>query len=343
MNTTQHPPNETELKATQAPPALLSFLRRVMATHPVERFEVRHCLATGGTAIIGEVRHEATLDDPELSLETLGCDLTLMIENDCEALPGMQLYVVSAYKPGMTRPCMRQNLRFRGGDEEEDMFGPTEAANLPGLLAQSQRHSEVLMRIGVDAMMALKRENTRELERLTRRAEHLEDQRDNIFTTMAELANAKTEREIKLVQAKREDRQHELMFSTLNMMVPALAAKLLPGGVGNAPRGGDLLRDFILDISPLQMQKIMQILNPAQIASVQALHAAYQKGEVPSFGDEIVARFLDSLGPSQAEAFDKILRPDQTEKLQEIAKQYFEARQIQGGAEPATPQEQAAE
>lgn len=312
-------------------PEILAFVRRMTLAGSVERYDVKHAIAGSGTQHVGTVPAEFGASDDDIARRVQD-----VLYEDAEGLTGPQVYTILCFQIGKTAYFMRRHVKlFSPGTEGEYYEGPvmSEPSNVQGLLAQSQRHVEVLMRLGVDALMGLRRENTRDHERALRRVEHLEDQRDVVAQRMHEVSMAQNEQDLRILKAKREDRQDALIGDMINLMAPAMIGKLLPGGsVGAPPRNEDLLRDFILDISPKQMQQILPHLNPAQVAAMNSLIEAFKAGKTPSFGDVTTERFLESLQPSQTEALDAILRPEQIEQLQKIAASYWEAREKQKGA-----------
>jgi hypothetical protein len=324
-------------------PGLLEFVHRMSVRGVVARYEVRHIVIGSGENRVGSVDVE-----PGQEPEEIAENVQHMMHDDADSFGGEQLYTVLCYRAGEPKYFMRRQVRLwgQGSEDRDGIIATSEPPNAQGLLAQTQRHVEVVMRIGVEAMLGLRKENTREIERSQRRVEHLEDQRDAVAKMMSELQAGKTKQEIELVRAQREDRQHELTYKMLDLAVPAMMGKLLPQGAGAPPRDSDKLREFLLGISPLQMQKIVQWLNPAQVMALDGLITAYKKGQAPSFGDTIVERFLDSLQGEQVAALERELREDQVNMLAEISKSYWEARQKQGGekangAALATPGEGA--
>jgi hypothetical protein len=312
-------------------PDLLAWVRRTMLKGSIARYEVKHLISGTGSSHVGTAEMSTGPSPEEVTRE-----IQSYLYDDAEGLGGPQLYAVLCFRTGETRYFARRHVKlFSGNDEDSlDYQGVSEPSNPAGLLAQTQRHNEVLMRISVDAVTALRNFNTKDLDRYMQRTQRLEDQRDEVSQKLHQLAMAENDHSLKVIQAKREDRQHELMHGVIELAMPALLAKALPGGVGAPPRGGDLLQNFVLGISPLQMQKIIPHLNPAQLMGIQSLQEAYSKGKAPSFGDVIVQRFLDSLEPGQTEALDQILRPDQIEELVKITAMYWQEREKQNGADP---------
>lgn len=319
-----------ELPATQG--KLVAWVEKTCRAGPVERYELRHEVVGRGESRVGsvDVQGQEARSPAELAAELLE-----LAQEDAEGFSGpVQIYWCYCFRPGATRFDVRKPFRVyaeRDGEERLDAaVGGSLLSTPEGITEAALEFAATFARIAVDASLALKRENTKDSQRMQARVEHLEDQRDEVSKAMSELARAHSEIQVNVLRAKREDRQHEWAFHQLNLVAPVVMAKLLPGvsgAAGQGPKDPDALEQFFLGLSTMQKRQLLRVFSaPEQVMVLQHLLESIEAGKPPAFADEILRRLSTMVSMDQIERANELLREDQRELFAKVILPYFAER-----------------
>jgi hypothetical protein len=143
----------------------------------------------------------------------------------------------------------------------------TEPANAGGLVAQTMRHNEALMRSSVLSWEKTTRTQNHIIDRLATRLEKAEATWTRALELVEQASTAQGQREIDMMEAGAKIEMRAAAMEKIAQLAPvaidAIAARKDPEGAAEAT-GANVLRAFVETLNPAQVQHVMGALSPEQ-------------------------------------------------------------------------------
>ena len=201
------------------------WIRRVCwSGSPPTKFIVKH-LPIGSKQ--GSTVHELAV--PQVPEESWSRDAAIMIESvmedDANGIGGVQSYVVNAMGPD-DKPITRKTIRVSSRDDETEEGTPSEPANKVGLLAQTQRHLEAVMKTSSVSQQATMNAMNRMIEGQAAQIEKLLAEKHEMFSLYEELMSQSHERKLAVFREESRAAHIDKAGEMLKPLVPVIAAKL---------------------------------------------------------------------------------------------------------------------
>jgi hypothetical protein len=155
----------------------------------------------------------------------------------------------------------------------ESQVADSEPANQQGLVAQSMRHTEVSVKIGLGATADVL-DHYRDIMRTqARRIDELEGTHLETLRLMEELQSQKHMRELATDQAVLEEKRKDELFSKIMVMIPTLVNKVAGAPMLPAAQNPEteIVKSLLGTLRPEQLQSLGAVLDPAQMMAVLQL------------------------------------------------------------------------
>lgn len=253
-------------------PALSRWVRGVFTSVQIERMELHHG-GGGGTSHVKTWNHDEVVGKggpDELIREIY---LTAVTDTEGAGFKGRQRYVLLCFVKEQRAPtrCIFQ-IEAKGWDADEMPMGDYETeppGKAVGLVAQAQRHAEGAVRMALMGSQQAMQQISRQLDRMSAREDAVAARELRLLELHENLLNRQVERDM-----DREDKsaKRDLMKQLGNVglgMLPALLAKVMPGGAGMEP----LLMNLVTSLDENQIGMIMGSLNDQQRAQFFELYS----------------------------------------------------------------------
>jgi len=247
------------------------------ADGPIARFELRH-LAGGKLGMevltLNPSFENGTHDAEDTWFDVTTSEIITAAEAEASEIGGSQVYAIFAYRhESPSKVSARCVFRVDGGDPEESSYGEmnSEPATPQGIIKQSMRHTEVLMKLMVTNQAAIMRQNAMTIEQLSRQVERHEDNRFQTIELVEDLLSKKLERDLEIQKAESNQKMLEEGVSSLKALAPAVISRI-NGGNGSLPSDTtSALKGFFESLSEQQKMDLLGSLNPAQQAALGEL------------------------------------------------------------------------
>lgn len=211
------------------------------AKEPIRAVELRQHKVSGGA----EVVRSYEISNRDVALNPLALEIVQDAVDDAEGLRGLQRYGLYAFYGTSEVPTGGRklfNIQSDDGMDVGDMEG-SEPPTPEGMLAQTQRHLESVMRLQVAStsqqINALMRQN----ERLNDRIERMEGQHFRAIEVTEELLSLKQDRDLKATSAERSEARKDQALKTMMQFAPHLVRAITKPaelGAGGVPLPPDL-------------------------------------------------------------------------------------------------------
>jgi hypothetical protein len=247
--------------------------------HRCAKFVLRH---VGGSKLGNEVTSIDNQATDEF-VETLMDEMQSAAENDAAAMPvGVQTYVVQAYYEGEEKPAARWTLRAQSEDDSDDAPNASEPPTPTGLVAQTQRHLEVVMRANSLGLTTVLQHMTNTINRLSAQNEALLADKLHQIEVVETLAKATHERELDMRREERRALATQAGIEKLSMLLPHMIKKLT--GKQLLPSENPTvvaLKSFFGSVTTDQLEGLQKLLSPDQVGIILSLARDYLP-ETPS-------------------------------------------------------------
>ena len=202
--------------------------------------------------------------------EDLCSSLVAAAHEDAEGLGGLQRYVCySYYGEAGERKGERFTFRIFTDFAEDELGGDSEPANATGLVSQSMRHTEAIMRSNTMDRGEIIRHYQRIVDSLTAQVEKLSAKHFDMLTMAEEMTQANHERKMDAIRVEHEMINKGEVFRTVKILLPTVVNKL--AGKNLLPTSetpSDVLVDQLLEsLDPQQVAVIQQVLKPQQLVA----------------------------------------------------------------------------
>lgn len=203
---------------------------------------------------------------------------------DAAGMGGVQKYKLDAFfgKSKKSGRIHRFAIDVRGDNLDSEFSEP---ATGQGIVAQSMRHSEHLMRMAIGGSNATIQQLARQNEALMKRLLMMEDKHWEGVEAREKLLTQAEEREIARMQAVAKEKRLDEALEVVKTLAPGIAdrasAKLLGSG---SPEGEKKIEDakvdaFLESLTSEQQAKIAGILKPHQLAALVELRKKEEKDD----------------------------------------------------------------
>jgi hypothetical protein len=242
-----------------------AFPADIIKNPPADRLEVRHVNANEKSAAFREWPLELVDSG---ALATLCEEVDLALTDDATQLgSGVQRYICTVWQG---EKCLgRCTVRAKGEDNEEKDDGVlSEPANAKGLVAQTMRHLEAVMKVSlVQASSAQVALSTliKQNEQLSSIVENSLEQQMEAFKLVQELQDNKNKRDIKLLEAQGRIDSRQMMLKQAAPLFATLVKKFTgkPGEANESAMQAQF-QAFIGSLDEDQRAKIIESLTPMQ-------------------------------------------------------------------------------
>lgn len=257
----------------------------IIKNPPADRLEARHVNVNDKTAALAEW----SLTDLDAVTLSSSCeDIGARLQDDASQLGGMQRYILTAWQGDK---CLgRMTVRAKGEEAEDKDDGVlSEPANAKGLVAQTQRHLEAIMKTALIhasgpqiAMNMLVKQN----EQMASMLEQSLDAQMEAFKLTQELLNDKTKREIKVAESQAKIESRNNLVKQLAPLASVIVRKFT-GATAEGQKSPEIiqLKAFIESLSEEQQTTIVSALTTTQQLALQDLlttDEAEESGNAPS-------------------------------------------------------------
>lgn len=250
----------------------------------VVRFSLRHLSAMKQG--LGDVDAVDVPEDRE-TLPSFVDDCAAQLETsatqDAEGLAGgVQSYaVVAHYSEAPDAPGRRFTMRVASSPDADDGSedpSRTETPDKSGIVAQSMRHSEALMKMATAGAQQTIQALTRQLAIKDETIAKLSEKHLESIELIEDLSSSKHERDLRLLRETNTQKRQDDLVNMVTPLVPVMLAKLtgqkvLPGGAG------DGVRALLTSITEDQFGSLMQVLRPEQQALVANMMREMQEAD----------------------------------------------------------------
>lgn len=248
---------------------LVPFLRKAILSSRRDGSECReivlqHASAGSKTGSAVQTWEIESLHQKDSAIESLATEIEAIAQSDASGFGGTQTYVVKAFHGEGDRSSSR--LTFRAdGDCEDDDVSSSEPTNSKGLLAQTMRHNEIIMKASMVSIAATMQTLQRTVVRQAERLEKMEDDRLKNLAVYEQLMSSSHDREL---EAKKEERRGLMateMLKELKLLAPVVVNKIAGKQLMPAPVK-EVLGAFFSSLKPEQAATIYGSLDEGQRA-----------------------------------------------------------------------------
>lgn len=244
-------------------------------TRPLERFELRHAGPGNKGQEVDTFPIMGSMD--QAGLLALADDIMARAQTDADSLGNkLQRYAVVAIETDKSNGP-RFAFRLRGeGDDEEEGDGeepPTEK----GLLQQTMRHNEAMMRMMMQGFGTTVSHLQRQLEASTTTIAQLTEQRQAALMQVEAAASQQHDRDLQLMLESGKQERQAALFKQLEAALPVVINKM--AGRGILPeKEASVLRPFMDSLTEDQVRSIAQNLRPEQQVALFNIYKEMKKG-----------------------------------------------------------------
>lgn len=209
----------------------------------------------------------------QLDVTPIWNDVQKVAQKDAELLRGTQTYAIMV---SVGAACIARRLFQLEGGRIERLAGrgTPEDSVVPALLRHLENKERVMIRLVEGCIGGLAKEN----ERLLLRNEKLEMRDQERAEGYERLLSKQQERDLATTRQKAELQLKQEIANDMRMLAPHIANKLIGHkALPEGPLSPDMmsLRAFLESITPEQMAKLQDTLNPAQGATVMEFYNTY--------------------------------------------------------------------
>lgn len=241
-----------------------------------ERVEIRHMVAgSEGGSVVASFELEG--DPPRFNAEAITAKLT----SDAEGIGGPQRYTLAGYKAASKAARDTLRLRVDGGADAE-LGGPSEPANLRGLVAQLMRHNEQQARTNRELASSVPEAMTKMVRVLSEALEQAFAKQVEHWRVMGEQAKYDREATEQKHRLELERERFHVLAQEVKLLTPGLAAKL---GFGSPQMTEAATVRFVESLTEQQREVIFGTLTPDQQVALMAVIDAAQKKETKERGE----------------------------------------------------------
>jgi hypothetical protein len=215
---------------------------------------------------------------------------------DASGLGGLQSYVVHSYFEHLDKPVARFTFRVEAeaDPDDEDSSDLSEPPNRHGLVSQTMRHLEAVMKISTLGSSSVISSLQRTVSRQAETIENLVKEKFDNLTAMEELRSAKHERDLATAEQQARMELHRDMFNKVSALMPVVLHKLIGKGamvpVGKGTSATDAMLDSLVEsMDEAQLATIMPTLRPEQQILLLELIQSRQEGREPQSVDKVLS------------------------------------------------------
>lgn len=236
---------------------------------------------------LGQTRHEKLWSSPvdiDSDPEDLASAAYQAAYDDATGLGGIQRYSLATFFGTEKKKKIGEKKRFRiRGPEDEDFpedIG-SEVANAKGLVTQSMRHSEALMRTTVGSAQDIIRHYQKMVDSFGMENERLRVKLAEMYDAHEEILSLQNEREIERMQAEKKEERFDELIRMVKLLGPGIVNKLAGKKILEEKESPEAfqLREFMESLTQEQLQQLGGVLKPAQLGVVLQLADKYLKEE----------------------------------------------------------------
>ncbi len=191
---------------------------------------------------------------------------------------GVQLYAVYAYFSGDRSYCPRKVFRVAAEEEMERDVSPTEPPTEKGLVAQTMRHLESVMRLTTISSTANLQTLQRENARLSEMTERASQQQLDLMVLVQDLLNEGTKRRLAERREEAGLAMKEEAMSKLAALVPVIINRVAGKPIlPEEDKSFMLMSAFLENLSEEQQQQFFTGLSDTQKMTLAEILAEYEK------------------------------------------------------------------
>lgn len=196
-------------------------------------------------------------------------ELSNTAQADSDGVGGMQSYVIHSFHGEDETPTARFTIRMHGEAEVEDDNISTEPPTKSGLLSQTMRHLEAVMRTSAIMQASALQTTQRIVGQQEQIIEKLVKEKFDNIDTVEALLSQKSEREIEQARAAHKMDIQDKLVEKVNLLVPVIMGKIAGSGqkmltAGQSPleaQLGALADSFDTD----QLNALQKVMRPEQL------------------------------------------------------------------------------
>ncbi len=201
--------------------------------------------------------------------DTAGLEIYGKLQSETATLGGLQKYALYAYHSGDNENhTSRFVIRLQGADDEEDEGLNSESPDKAGLVSQAMRHAEVYAKAMSGMVMSLAGTYQSTIARQQAMLEKLMDDKVESIDTMAELIEAKGERDVKLMAGKAKAQGIQELVGRLGVLLPAAVNRMSGKPIFPVEDSAMMMMVKALFTSmaanPDKLEKLMGLLSPEE-------------------------------------------------------------------------------
>ena len=260
-----------------------SWMRRHLYSERDEQRCSKFVLHHMGAA--GKLGSEVFTVPSDISEEAIGSTAEEIFEAgeaDASGIGSTQSYVVLAFYGENKKHSGRFTFRAQSDSEDADGGEVTEPPTPAGIVSQTMRHNEAIMRTSSMAMGSAFNGLQSMVARQSEVIDNLMSERYKTVELIETLTTAKHEREIELLQEGRKDERQRELMSKFSPLIPMVANKL--AGKPMLPAADPqslLLNEFFKTLTPTQFEGLRGVLSDEQTMMVMSLAQNFVGDEPP--------------------------------------------------------------
>lgn len=286
----------------------LEHIFRGRRGQPCSRIDLHHLHADSSAGAVEEWTIDESTRVPELAAQIIE-----RASDDAESLGEWQKYVLFPFYGESPTPLGRYAFGIQGSPTDSFEVGQSEPPNGRGLLAQLMRHNEGCLRVTVQAVGEVVRQQTAMIEAQSKRLEVYERQQMENLTATEQLLSLQADRDLDRERAQNRERRLDAVLSHSMRLLPHVVGHLNAGRPQPAP-------------PPTSAQPAPSSLPaPQSVATAPAASSGPSSGQPPPTPPDpapappetttaplaLVREILGSLREDQIEPLQRVLTPDQ--------------------------------
>lgn len=196
--------------------------------------------------------------------------------DDASGMGGVQKYKVEAFYGDSKKPGRIHRFAIDArGDNLDSEF--SEPATSNGIVAQTMRHNEHLMRMAIGGSNAVIQQLGRQVEIMSKRMLAMEEKLWQGVEAREKLLTQAEEREIMRMEAEGSEKRKDEVLDTVKTLLPAVVDRMSHKALGpGSPEGEKKMQDskiaaFMESLTPEQKAEIGTVLKPHQLAALVEL------------------------------------------------------------------------
>lgn len=217
--------------------------------------------------------------EDEDDIHTVKHELMRTAGDVAEAWRGLQRFAIQAYYDEGHQAANYFPFSLQCEDMTADAPGPTEPANLVGMLGQQMRHNEVLAKINAGVMAENHQILQRQLQRAHEEMGELRERHHTMLRDYEEALGQSHERRMVMQMMERGELRKDQIAAKLIDAVPPLAnkvsqklggPKLLAENAGSSER--QLVKDMLRSLNDVKLEALLKLFdNPLHQGAVLEL------------------------------------------------------------------------